>query len=510
MGAFPFFPNILTLHLVLPLVGMIVVLFLPRSAERLTKLVAIGFAAAAFLLSVALFLGFDSLKSGFQFEENVMWIPTFNIHYHLGVDGVSLLLAALTTITMPIAMISSWHSISKRIKEYYALILLLEAGTLGVFLALDTVLFYVCWEVILIPMYFIIGMWGGERRIYASVKFFLFTIVGSLLMLVAIVWMGMHAGPQFISDYQSLATIGPSVPLNLQVWLFLAFALAFCIKVPLFPFHTWLPDAHTEAPTAGSVILAGLLLKLGTFGLLRYCIAFFPQVASQWAPTISVLAIIGIVYGALVSMVQPDMKRLIAYSSVSHLGFVVLGLFSMTTEGMQGAVIQMVNHGLSTGMLFLLVGMIYDRRHTRLISEYGGLARVMPRFAVMFALALLASVGLPGLNGFVGEFLILLGTFRSSVLHSWSYAVIAGSGVIFAALYLLGMYKRVFFGPITNDKNLGLVDLNFREMAILGVFLLAIVWIGVHPATFLDTSALAVNDLLLRVRPLVASVSSLF
>ena len=487
--------HLLSQHLIVPLSGMFVVALLPRTAERAIKLTAIVFSCVTFLLSIVVFMGFDRSVLGFQFEEYFSWIRSFNIGYHVGVDGIALMLVGLTTLSFPLAMISSWNSVSKRLKEYYILLLLLEAGTIGVFIALDSMLFYVSWEIILIPMYFIIGIWGGEKRIYASVKFFLFTITGSLLMLVAILWLGAHGTTGFITDYVSLRQLGPSIPFETQRWLFLAFALAFCIKVPLVPFHTWLPDAHTEAPTAGSVLLAGLLLKLGTFGLIRYNLYLFPQASIVFAPYLAMLGIIGIVYGALVSMVQPDMKRLIAYSSVSHLGFVVLGIFSMTQEGVQGAVIQMINHGLSTGMLFLLVGMIYDRRHTRLISEYGGLARVMPIFAVMFALALLASVGLPGLNGFIGEFLILLGTFKSLVLHSGAYAIVAATGVIFAALYLLGMYKKVFFGTVTNEKNNGLKDLNAREIAILCVFMVFIVWIGVYPSTFLDLSAGTVYQL---------------
>ncbi|HZV11796.1 MAG TPA: NADH-quinone oxidoreductase subunit M, partial [Candidatus Kapabacteria bacterium] len=470
-----FYSHILSHILLAPLLGALIILVLPRKMESAIKWTAVVFSGIAFIISVLLFLAYDTTNPNFQFTEYTVWITAFNISYHIGIEGTALLLIGLTTFTIPLALIFSWGSIQKRVKEYYFLFLILELGTLGVFMSLDTILFYVFWEIILIPMYFIIGVWGGERRIYASVKFFLFTIVGSLFMLVAIIWLGLQRGGTFTSDFLVLQSIAPVIPLNVQIWLFLAFALAFCIKIPLFPLHTWLPDAHTEAPTAGSVVLAGLLLKLGTFGLLRYNIVLFPQASILFAPFMCILGIVGIIYGALLSMVQPDMKRVIAYSSVAHLGFVVMGIFSMTQEGMQGAVIQMVNHGLSTGMLFLVIGMLYDRRHTRLISEFGGLARVMPRFAVMFALAMLASVGLPGLNGFVGEFLILLGTLKSPVLHSWAYAVVATTGVIFAAIYLLGLYKRIFFGTVTNEKNLSLKDLGFREMAILGAMMVFIV-----------------------------------
>jgi len=481
--------HILSLHLLIPLAGAIVVLALPRKMERAIKITAIASSVCAFGLTTWLFYAFDTSQNYFQFVEYTVWVPSFNIGYHIGIDGIALLLVALTTFTMPIALIYSSDTVKKRVKEYFFFMLILEIGTLGVFLSLDTILFYIFWEIVLIPMYFIIGIWGGERRIYATVKFFLFTIVGSLLMLVAILWLGFSQHSFFISDFEVLQRVGASLPLNAQMWLFAAFALAFCIKVPVIPFHTWLPDAHTEAPTAGSVILAGLLLKLGTFGLLRYNLILFPRAAIELAPFMCILGIAGIIYGALVSMVQPDMKRVIAYSSVAHLGFVVVGIFSMSAEGMQGAVIQMVNHGLSTGMLFLAVGMIYERRHTRLISEYGGIARVMPRFAVMFALAMLASVGLPGLNGFVGEVLILIGTFKSAILHSWVYASVAAMGVIFAAVYLLGLYKRIFFGPLTNEKNKDLKDLNFRETALLGSIVVFIVWIGFYPSTFLNMSA---------------------
>jgi NADH-quinone oxidoreductase subunit M len=410
----------------------------------------------------------------------------------------------LTTFLTPIALIASWDSITDRIKEYVVFMLLLEVGMLGVFLAVDLFLFYVFWEAMLIPMYFIIGIWGGKDRIYAAVKFFIYTMAGSLLMLIAILWLGYYAstlpGGYFTTNLLKLYAIAPAVPMGIQVWMFLAFALSFAIKVPLFPLHTWLPDAHVQAPTAGSVILAGVLLKMGTYGLLRFCLPLFPQASFQFTPLLATLAVIGIVYGALVAMVQTDVKKLVAYSSVSHLGFVVLGIFSMTEEGIQGAVIQMINHGLSTGALFLLVGMIYDRRHTREISQFGGLARVMPVFSTLFMIVTLSSIGLPGLNGFVGEFLILLGSFNSLFLGSWVYTAIAATGVIFSAVYMLWMVQRVFFGKITHDENRSLLDLTKREIAIMIPIILFIVWIGVYPSTFLKSSAASTKQVVTQMQ----------
>jgi NADH-quinone oxidoreductase subunit M len=369
-------------------------------------------------------------------------------------------------------------------------------------MSLDLFLFYIFWEIILIPMYFIIGIWGGKNKIYAAVKFFIFTVVGSLFMLVAIIWLGhyvgtyiLHTAQGFTTNFMLIREVAMQIPIDIQKWMFLAFALSFCIKVPLFPLHTWLPDAHTEAPTPGSVILAGVLLKMGTYGLIRFNLELFPQSSFEYASLLSWLAVIGIIYGALVAMIQTDVKKLVAYSSVSHLGFVVLGIFSMTAEGIQGGIIQMVNHGLSTGMLFLLVGMIYERRHTREISEFGGLARVMPVYTVFFAIAMLASVGLPGLNGFVGEYLTLIGAFSSPFLNSYSYAIIAASGVIFAACYLLWMFQRVMFGTNVNPQNHNLKDLNKREWTTLVPIVIFIVWIGVYPKTFLSISEVSTRAL---------------
>ncbi|MGA7839082.1 MAG: NADH-quinone oxidoreductase subunit M, partial [Ignavibacteriaceae bacterium] len=431
---------LLTLILLLPFVGGLLLLLINKSKENLIRYFGLGISVLAFILSLFLYFGFDLSKADFQFTYKLSWIPNLNVSYHVGIDGISLLLILLTTFITPLTLISSWSSIQKKVKEFTFFMLMLEVGMLGVFMSLDLFLFYVFWEVMLIPMYFIIGIWGGDRRIYASVKFFIYTMFGSLLMLVAIIWLAVYAsGPlgHFSTDLVELYSVGPTVPRTIQLYMFLAFAFSFAIKVPLFPLHTWLPDAHVQAPTAGSVILAAVLLKMGTYGLIRFCLPLFPQAAVYFAPAISVLAVIGIIYGALVAMVQTDMKKLVAYSSVAHLGFVVLGIFAMTAESMQGAVIQMVNHGLSTGALFLLVGVLYERTHTRAIAEYGGIAKLVPIYAVALMIASLSSIGLPGLNGFVGEFLILLGSFKSPVLGSWWFTVFAASGVIFAAIYLL-------------------------------------------------------------------------
>ena len=486
---------ILSLIVFTPLVGAILISVMNREQVALVRIIGLASSSIAFLLSVWLFVSFDATSGDMQFVEKFSWIESLDVSYHLGADGISLLLIVLTTLLTPIALLASWESIGQRIKQYVALMLLLEVGTLGVFMALDLFLFYVFWEFMLIPMYFLIGIWGGRERIYAAVKFFLYTMSGSLLMLVAIIWLGSYAAGlpdgKFTTNFMELYKIAPGIPSDLQSWMFLAFALSFCIKVPLFPLHTWLPDAHVQAPTAGSVILAGVLLKMGTYGLVRFCLPLFPYATFTYLPYIAGLAVVGIIYGALVSIVQGDIKKLVAYSSVSHLGFVVLGIFALNEEGMQGAVIQMINHGLSTGALFLLVGMLYDRRHTREIKDFGGIAKVMPVYATFFMIVMLSSVGLPGLNGFVGEFLILLGAFKSSSLGSPWFAILGTTGVIFAAVYLLWSYQRVFFGTLDNPENEKLIDLNKREWFVLSPIVLLIVWIGFHPNTFLEKSALA-------------------
>ncbi len=495
--------HMITILLLLPLLGALVVVALPARATTAIKGAGIASSFLAFVLSVFIFLGFDDVQVGMQFVEKIPWIPSLDVSYHVGIDGISLLLVVLTTFLTPIALLASWESVHDRIKGFVALMLLLEVGTLGVFVSIDLFLFYVFWEFMLIPMYFIIGIWGGAERVYAAVKFFLYTMAGSLLMLVAIIWLGSYASTLpdggFTTDLLKLMTIAPSIPLGLQSWLFLAFTLSFAIKVPMFPLHTWLPDAHVQAPTAGSVILAGVLLKMGTYGLIRFCLPLFPYATFTYLPYLAALAVIGIVYGALVSTVQPDLKKLVAYSSVSHLGFVVLGIFALNEEGMQGSIIQMINHGLSTGALFLLVGMIYDRRHTRMIKDYGGLAKTVPVFASFFMIIMLSSVGLPGLNGFVGEFLILLGAFKSKFLVTPWFAIVGATGVIFAAVYLLWSYQRVFFGKVENPENRNIADLGVREWCVLVPIVVMIVWIGVYPSTFLGKSAVAARQVVRQI-----------
>lgn len=495
--------NILTITTFAPLIGALLLLVVGKERGGVIRWWGMIVSCLTFLLALGLYAGFKPDQEGMQFVQNVPWISSLGIAYHVGIDGMSLLLLLLTTLLTPVAYLSSWKSISNRVKEYTIMILFLETGMIGVFCSLDLFLFYVFWEAMLIPMYFIIGVWGGGNRIYAAIKFFVYTMFGSLLMLVAILWLGFYSasvpGGTFTTDLLVLYSVGPNIPLSIQLWMFLAFTLSFAIKIPLFPFHTWLPDAHVEAPTAGSVILAGVLLKMGTYGLLRFCLPLFPQASIQCMPYIATLAVIGIIYGALVSMVQTDIKKLVAYSSVSHLGFVVLGIFAFTEEGMQGAIIQMINHGLSTGALFLMVGMIYDRRHTRLISDFGGLAKVMPLFSLFLMIVSLSSMGLPGLNGFIGEFLILLGAFHSGIMAHW-YVVLAACGVILAAVYLLWMYQRVIFGEITHPENKGLMDLSAREIAVLAPILIFIVWIGVYPSTFLGKSVMTSKTVISAVK----------
>lgn len=428
-----------------------------------------------------------------QFVEQYPWINAIGASYFLGIDGISLFLVLLTTFLSMLAILSSWKAVTQKIKGYYACLLFLETGMIGVFVSLDLLLFYLFWEAMLIPMYFLIGIWGGPRKIYATIKFVLYTMVGSLLMLVAIMYLAYQfktiAGYytfNLLSLYQS--GLNPEV----QVWLFLAFALAFAIKVPLFPFHTWLPDAHVEAPTAGSVLLAGILLKMGTYGFLRFCLPLFPQAAMQFMPVVIALAVVGIIYGALVAMVQPDIKKLVAYSSVSHLGFVMLGIFVFNLQGITGGILQMVNHGLSTGALFLLVGMIYERRHTRQISEFGGLAKVMPRYYGFFLVIMLSSIGLPGLNGFIGEFTILIGSFQ---FNPWITAI-ATFGVVLSAGYMLWMFQRIFFGQVTHEENRLLFDLSKREIAILVPIIILVFWIGIYPKPFFNRMEASVVHLI--------------
>jgi NADH-quinone oxidoreductase subunit M len=475
---------ILSILIFLPIVGIGVLLILDRKRHKGLKIATLIISVAEFLVSLPLWFDFNSQTAAMQFVERREWLPTYGISYYVGIDGFSLLLIMLTTFLTPLCVLATWDDIQVRVKEFMVCLLALMSGMIGVFVSLDLFLFYVFWEVMLIPMYLLIGVWGNPaRRVYAAIKFFLFTMFGSLLMLVAILVLYFHYGKTTGTyTFDLLKMYGTSIPFNMQFWMFLAFGLAFAIKVPMFPFHTWLPDAHTEAPTVGSVILAAVLLKMGTYGFLRFNMPLFTEAAHYFVPLFSILAVIGIVYGALVSMVQKDLKRLIAFSSVSHLGFVMLGLFTFTMPGVQGGIIQMINHGLSTGALFLIVGTIYERRHTRMISEFGGLCTPMPVFAIIFMIVTLSSIGLPGLNGFVGEFLILLGAFQTNKV----YAIIAATGVIFAACYMLWMFQRVVFGQVTNDKNKDLKDLSWREIAIFAPLILFIIWIGVYPSTFLD------------------------
>jgi len=477
---------LLTVLTFLPVAGTLALLLLRDDDHLWIRRLAMTTATVEFVISLLLLRGFNSHTTGYQWEEFRAWIPQPPIHYHLGIDGLSLFLVLLTTVLTPISILASWKSIDQRVKGFFICLLVLETGVIGVFVSLDLFLFFLFWEMMLIPMYFLIGIWGHGRRIYAAVKFVLYTMFGSILMLVAILWLyRVTAAAGYptldVAQIQALLANGTvTLPLRTEYWLFGAFFLAFAIKVPLFPLHTWLPDAHTEAPTAGSVMLAGVLLKMGIYGMLRFCLPLFPEAARHFAPAIAVLAIIGIVYGALVAMVQVDLKRLVAYSSVSHLGFVVLGVFAFHPISIQGAVYQMLNHGISTGALFLCVGMLYDRRHTHLISEFGGLANSMPVLAALYLFSCFASAGLPMLNNFVGEFLILAGTFQR---HS-SWAAWASLGVIFSAVYLLWSYQRVFFGSITQDKNGKLSDLDTRERAILFVMAAFILWMGIGSVFF--------------------------
>lgn len=486
----------LTLVTFFPLIGAALLMFVPRQQHDTIKGVTLIVSFITMLLSIAIYQFFDSNATGMQFSVDVPWVMSLGIHYHMGIDGISLLLIVLTTILTVLCVIASWHSITHGVKGFYISLLLLTSGMIGVFCALDLFLFYVFWEVMLIPMYFIIGVWGGPRRVYAAIKFVLFTMFGSLLMLVAILYIYFQY-QTYSGEYtfDLLKMTGMPLGFREQLWLFGAFALAFAIKVPLFPFHTWLPDAHVQAPTVGSVILAGVLLKMGTYGFLRICMPLFPEATMAYLPYICVLAVIAIIYGALVSMVQRDIKSLVAFSSVSHMGFVMLGMFALNPAGMQGSVLQMLNHGVSTGALFLIVGMIYERRHSRMIEDFGGIAKVMPVFATFLMIFTLSSIGLPLTNGFVGEFLILLGAFKANV----TYGVLAATGVVLAACYMLWMYQRVIYGKITKPENEKLTDLTAREKLVLIPLVVLVFWIGIYPSPFLSRIEPAVNQILTQV-----------
>ncbi|MDH5542302.1 MAG: NADH-quinone oxidoreductase subunit M [Nitrospinota bacterium] len=484
---------ILSILTFVPLVGALIILFLKSENKKLINGVTFATGVIDFILSIPLFFMFKDGTSEMQFVERHEWIKSFGIEYYMGVDGISLFMVLLTTFTCMICYLSTWTAIEKNVKEFNIMMLVLQTSMIGVFCALDFVLFYFFWELMLIPMYIIIGVWGGQRRIYATVKFFIFTMAGSVLMLLAILVLYVEKHAQTgVYTFDILSYHGISLNPVAQMWLFLFFFIAFAIKVPLWPVHTWLPDAHVEAPTAGSVILAGILLKMGTYGYLRFAVPIFPEAAYSSIWWVSWIAIIGIIYGALVAMVQDDIKKLVAYSSVSHLGFVVLGTFAFNVRGIEGALMQMINHGISTGGLFLLVGVLYERRHTRLIKEYGGITKVMPKFAVVFMIVTLSSIALPGTNGFIGEFLILLGVFEANKL----YAVFASTGVIFGAVYMLWMYQRVMFGEVTNEKNKNLPDLTKREMAYFAPLIFVIFWLGVYPNPILKKMEPSVKALI--------------
>jgi len=473
---------ILSLLIFFPILGAIILCFINKENGRALRWVTLIFSLIEFIFSLPLFFEFNSKTGTMQFVEDWWWIQSYGISYKLGIDGISLLLVLLTTFLTILCILCSWTAITFRVKEFMISFLFLETGMIGALVALDLVLFYVFWEVMLIPMYLLIGVWGDpKRRIYAAIKFFLFTMAGSVLMLVAILILYfLNQKATGVSTFDVLELYKLGLPVGAQYWLFGAFALAFAIKVPMFPFHTWLPDAHTEAPTAGSVILAGVLLKMGTYGFIRFAIPLFPNAAFDLMPLVSILALIGIIYGALVSMMQPDLKRLVAFSSVSHLGYVMLGMFAFNMQGIEGSIYQMLNHGISTGSLFLIVGMVYERRHTRLIADFGGLSKVMPIYAVFFMIVTLSSIGLPGTNGFVGEFLILLGAFQSNVV----YGVLAATGVVLGAAYMLWMFQRVMFGKITRPENEKLKDLNAREITILVPMVIVIFLMGIYPKLF--------------------------
>ena len=506
---------ILSIICYLPLAGALaVILFYKRDDGEKIRRFATWVALLDFLISLPLWWAFRRDGELFQFRETASWIDTIGVRYEFGVDGIALLLVLLTTLLGFISFLSSWSAIRVREKEYYIFMLLLQTGMLGVFMAMDFFLFYVFWEVMLVPMYFLIGIWGGPRKLYAAIKFFLYTLVGSVLLLLGILalyffnaggllgWDGLgHERTFFIPQFHEIAS---QIPPELQFWIFVVFFVGFAIKVPMFPFHTWLPDAHVEAPTAGSVILAGVLLKMGTYGFVRFSLPILPQATWDLLPWLAMISIVGIIYGALVAMAQKDMKKLVAYSSVSHLGFVMLGMFALNPAGINGSVLQMINHGLSTGALFLLVGIIYERRHTRMIAEYGGISAEMPIFATIFLIITMSSIGLPALNGFIGEFTLLVGAFN----RAWWWALMGAIGIVLGAAYMLWMYQRVFFGPLSNPENKGLPDLNFRELVCLVPIVILCFWIGLYPRPVFRVLEKPVDYVVSKVDPSYAEAAA--
>ncbi|MCB9435138.1 MAG: NADH-quinone oxidoreductase subunit M [Ardenticatenaceae bacterium] len=497
--------GLLTIVTFLPLLGIIWILLQDKEKDdERVKRIALGTSIVTFIATIVVLALYDKSEAGLQLVDRVSWIPAWGIEYHMGVDGLSILHILLTSFISMLAIASSFPIIKQQVKQYYSFLLALEIGMMGVFLAQDLFLFYVFWEFTLVPMYFLIGIWGGKDRVYASIKFFLYTMAGSLLMLLAILYMGITNGTFSLPDLIA----GRAAFASAQNLLFVGFAVAFAIKVPVFPFHSWLPDAHTQAPTAGSIILAGVLLKMGTYGFVRFNLPLFPEASAHYAPTIAVLAIIGIIYGAIVSFAQRDVKKLVAYSSISHLGFVMLGIFSLNAQGIQGGILQGINHGISTGALFFIVGIIYEQRHTREISEFGGVWMAMPVYSVLSLIVVLSSMGLPGLNGFVGEFTILLGSIGAASLgpNAWIYTAFATTGVILAAVYLLWMFQRVFMGPLDNPENKKLRDINKGELAIMLAFLLFVFWIGIAPSGYFALMDASVAELVKTVGSAVASL----
>ena len=480
-----------------PLAGALVLLFVDKRSEDTIRWIANVTAGLGFLVSLPLWFGFDATGAEYwQFVERAAWIPSIGAEYHLGVDGFSALLVLLTTLMGVIAILSSWNAITERVKEYYVFMLVLQTGMIGAFIALDFLLFFVFWEVMLVPMYFLIGIWGSDNRLYSAIKFFLFTLVGSVVMLLGILAVYFyHHEVTGVYTFDVTAFHELNMPFDIQWWVFLAFFLGFAVKVPMFPFHTWLPDAHTDAPTAGSVILAAVLLKMGTYGFIRFSLPILPEATQAFVPAVAALSIIGIIYGALVAMAQSDWKRLVAYSSVSHMGMVMLGMFALTPVGVTGSIVQQLNHGISTGALFLLVGVVYERRHTRAIAEYGGLSKVMPAYAAVFLIMTMSSIGLPTLNGFIGEVLILQGIF---VVSKW-WAAFAATGIVLGAAYMLWLYQRTMFGVVDNPKNENLPDLSIREWATFTPLIILAVWIGLYPKPFIERLDTSVDRVMARV-----------